>query len=145
MKKILILILTIIVVAVVFFVLNYKEYEINQINLKQFNITYEEFNRDKLNGLDIVTIMNQATSNNEKYEIQKDKDGLYILDDEYSIEIYLTMVQNSETYRMERFTSIENNSNFIRLFGDVNFRCANVTYHQKTGRIATMEFEATEY
>ena len=42
MKKILILILTIIVVAVVFFVLNYKEYEINQINLKQFNITYEE-------------------------------------------------------------------------------------------------------
>lgn len=145
MKKILILILTIIVVAVVFFILNYKEYEINKIDLNNFNLTYEEFNKDNLNGLDVVTVMNQATSNNEKYEIPKDENGLYILDDEYSIEIYVTMVINNETYKMERLTASETNSNFIRLFGEVKFRCAKITYHQKTGRVASMEFEATEY
>ena len=145
MKKILILILTIIVVAVVFFILNYKEYEINKIDLNNFNLTYEEFNKDNLNGLDVVTVMNQATSNNEKYEIPKDENGLYILDDEYSIEIYVTMVINNETYRMERLTASGTNSNFIRLFGEVKFRCAKITYHQKTGRVASMEFEATEY
>lgn len=145
MKKSLIFILIIIVVAVVFFILNYKEYEIKKIDLNNFNLTYEEYNKDNLNGLDVVTVMNQATSNNEKYEIPKDEDGLYILDDEFSIEIYVTMVQNSQTYRMERFTSKDINSSFIRLFGDVSFRCANVTYHQKNGRIASMEFEATEY
>lgn len=145
MKKSLILILIIILVAVIFFILNYKEYEINKIDLNNFNLTYEEFNKDNLNGLDVVTVMNQATSNNEKYEIPKDENGLYILDDEYSIEIYVTMVINNETYRMERLTTSETNSNFIRLFGEVKFRCAKITYHQKTGRVASMEFEATEY
>ena len=145
MKKSLILILIIIVVATVFFILNYKEYEINQIDLNNFNLTYEEYNKDNLNGLDIMTVMNQATSNNEKYEITKDENGLYILDDEYSIEIYITMVINNETYRMERFTTSETSSSFIRLFGDIKFNCKNITYHQKSGRVASMEFEAAEY
>lgn len=145
MKKSLILISIIIVVAVVFFVLNYKEYEIKRIDLDNFNLTYEEFNKDNLNGLDVVTVMNQATSNNEKYGIPKDENGLYVLDDENSIEIYVTMIINNETYRMERLTSNGVNGNFIRLFGDVKFKCANIEYHQKTGRVASMEFEAAEY
>lgn len=145
MKKNLILILIIILVATVFFILNYKEYEINTIDLKRFNLTYEEFNKDNLNGLDVVTVMNQATSNNEKYEIPKDENGLYVLDDENSIEIYVTMIINDETYRMERLTNKDVNSNFIRLFGDVNFKCSSIDYHQKTGRVASMHFEATEY
>ena len=145
MKKSLILILIIIIVALVFFILNYKEYEISQIDLKNFNLTYEEYNKENLNGLDVVSVMNQATSNNEKYEISKDENGLYILDDEYSIEIYVPMALHTETYKMERLISGEINSNFIRLFGDVKFKCSNITYHQKTGRVASMEFEATEY
>ena len=145
MKKSLILILIILIVAVAFFVLNYKEYEINQIDLKNFNLAYEKYNKENLNGLDITTVMNQATSNNEKYEIPKDENGLYILDDEYSIEIYVTMIINEETYKMERFSKQEVNSNFIRLFGEVEFKCTNITYHQKTGRVASMTFEATEY
>lgn len=145
MKKSLILILIISIVAASFFVLNYKKYEISQIDLKKFNLNYEQYNKENLNGLDITTVMNQATSNNEKYEIPKDENGLYILDDEYSIEIYVTMIINGETYKMERFLKPEINSSFIRLFGEVNFKCTNITYHQKTGRIASMAFEATEY
>lgn len=145
MGKKIILILTILIVAVVFCVLNYKEHEINQIDLNNFNLEYEKFNKEKLNGLDITTVMNLATSNNEKYEIPKDENGLYILNDENSIEIYVTMIINNETYRMERLTTKEMNSNFIRLFGDIDFKCTNITYHQKTGRVASMTFEATEY
>ncbi len=145
MKKSLILILIILIVAAVFFILNYKEYEINQIDLNNFNLKYEKFNKQKLNGLDVTTAMNLATSNNEKYEIAKDENGLYILDDENSIMIYVTMIINNETYRMERLTTKEMNSDFIRLFGDVEFKCTNISYHKKTGRVASMNFEATEY
>ena len=145
MKKSLILILIMVIVAIVIFVLNYKEYQMNQVDLKKFNLTYEEFNKQNLNGLDITTVMNKATSNNEKYQIPKDDNGLYVLDDEYSIEIYVTMIINGETYRMESFSSNEMKSNFIRLFGEIGFKCTNVTYHQKTGRVATMTFAATEY
>ena len=145
MKKSLILMLIIFIVVIIIFVLNYKEFQMNQVDLKKFNLTYEEYNKENLNGLDIATIMNKATSNNEKYQIPKDDNGIYVLDDEYSIEIYVTMIINEETYRMERFSSKEMNSNFIRLFGEVDFKCTNISYHQKTGRVASMTFEATEY
>ena len=55
------------------------------------------------------------------------------------------MIINNETYRMERLTSTDMNSSFIRLFGDISFKCTDITYHQKTGRVASMTFEATEY
>ena len=145
MKKSLILILIVILVAIVCFILNYKEYEIKQIDLKNFNLTYEEYNKEMLNGLDVVSVMNQATSNNEKYEISKDENGLYILDDENSIEIYVTMIINNETYKMERLTTREMNREFIRLFADIEFKCTNISYHPKSGRVASMSFEATEY
>ena len=80
MKKSLILILIFVVVAIAFFILNYKEYEINQIDLNNFNLEYENFNKEKLNGLDITTVMNLATSNNEKYGIEALTlhDGIYV-------------------------------------------------------------------
>ena len=131
------------ITAVLFF--KYREYQATQRDVQKFNSVYEEYDLDTLNGLDVTTMMNKATSNNEKYEIPKDEHGLYILDDQYSIEIYVTMIINEETYRMERLTQKEVNSNFIRLFGDVNFKCSNINYHQKTGRVASMYFEATEY
>ena len=83
-------------------------------------------------------------SNNEKYQIPKDDNGIYVLDDEYSIEIYVIMVKDEEPYRMERFSQ-NDISSFIRLFGEVGFKCVDKTYHDKTGRIATMTFEAEEY
>ena len=145
MKKSLILILIILVVGLSFFLLNYKEYEINRIDLKNFNLKYEKFNQNNLNGLDVATVMNLATNNNEKYEIPKDEKGMYILDNENSIEIYVTMIINNETYKMETLTNPKMNNNFIRLFGDIKFRCADITYHKKTGRVASITFEAIEY
>lgn len=145
MKKSLILILIILVVILVLFILNYKEYQINQIDLNNFNLEYEKFNKDNLNGLDVATVINLATSNNEKYEIPKDENGTYILDNEKSIEIYVTMIINNKTYKMESLINPKMNSKFIRLFGNISFKCTNITYHEKTGRVASMTFEATEY
>lgn len=105
---------------------------------------YENYNKDNLNGLDITTLINKAISNNEKFGIQKDEDGLYLLDEENSIEIYITMIINDTTYRMERINNLGMNS-FIEYFGSVGFKCTNIEYHKKSGKIASMTFEATEY
>ena len=145
MKRIAILILTISVVIIAVIFAGFKEQEIEVINVNKFNLEYEEYNKDKLNGLDVTTVMNMATSNNEKYEIPKDENGLYILDDKYSIEVYVTMIINETTYKMETFRAPEKNSSFIRYFGEVNFKCTEITYHESTGRVASMTFEATEY
>ena len=140
MKKILAVILIVMIIIVTFFVLNYKNLQTKKQEINNFNLVYENYNKDNLNGLDITTLINKATSNNEKYSIPKDEQGLYVLDDEYSIEIYVTMIINETTYRMERIDSLGINS-FVAYFGQVSFKCTDIQYHQKTGRIASMTFD----
>lgn len=144
MKKniaIVLVILCIISIGAYFYV---KNVQAERREVAKFNAEYEYYNDDVLNGLDITTLINKATSNNEKYEIQKDENRLYILDDKYSIEIYITMIINEKTYRMERISELGTTA-FVEYFGSVGFKCTNVEYHESTGRIASMTFVATEY
>lgn len=145
MKKTIAIILVILCVVSIFAYFYVKNVQLEKKQVSKFNAEYESYNTDKiLNGLDITTLINKATSNNEKYEISKDEEGYYILDDKYSIEIYITMIINEKTYKMERINALGMNA-FIEYFGSVGFKCTNVEYHESTGRIASMTFEATEY
>lgn len=144
MKKTIAIVLVILCVTSVFAYFSIKNKQIAKKEVAKFNSEYEYYNDENLNGLDITTLINKATSNNEKYEIQKDENGLYILDDKYSIEIYITMIINETTYRMERITQLGTTA-FVEYFGSVRFKCTSIEYHESTGRIASMTFEATEY
>ena len=144
MKKSYAIICLILISLVCFIFVNFKKIEQKKQEIAKFNLIYEEYNKDNLNGLDITTVINKAVNNNEKYEIPKDKDGLYISDDENSIKIYITMIINGKTYPMEQINSL-GISSFIEYFGNINFKCTNIKYHSKTGKISEMVFEATEY
>ncbi len=144
MKKFLIIFIILIIFISIIFIIKYNDYMAMQNESSKFNLDYEYYNRNDLNGLDITTLINRAISNNEKYTIPKDEKGLYVLDDEYSIEIYVTMIIDNTTYRMERFKQADINT-FVRYFGEVGFKCTDIQYHKKNGRIASMTFEATEY
>ena len=144
MKKILAVLLILMIIIVIVVVFYYKDIQAKKQEIDNCNRVYLKHNKDNLNGLDITTIINRAISNNEKYAIAKDEEGLYVLDDEYSIEIYVTMIINETTYRMERIEDLGMNS-FVAYFGEVSFKCTDVQYHEKTGRVASMTFEATEY
>ena len=144
MKKIFAVILLVMIIIVTLIVAKYKELQQKKQEIDKFNLIYENYNKDNLNGLDITTLINKAISNNEKYAIPKDEEGLYVLDDEYSVEIYVTMIINNTTYRMERIDNLGMNS-FVAYFGQISFKCTDVKYHEKTARIASMTFEAKEY
>lgn len=144
MKKNLLIIFVILIIILIIVGVNFHNMQMQKKEIDKFNMQYEEYNADDLNGLDITTVINKAVNNNEKYEIPKDEENLYILDDEYSIEIYIKMIINDTTYKMERINNL-GISSFIEYFGVVGFKCTDVSYHKKTGRIASMTFEATEY
>lgn len=143
MKKFIVIIVFILVTI---FIVSYniKTVERQNNEVKKFNQEYEYFDKNTTSGIDITSLINKAISNNEKYDIPKDKEGLYILDDEYSIVIYVKMIIDDNTYRMERLSG-EKLNKFTELFGSINFKCTEITYHEKNGRIASMTFEATEY
>ena len=82
MKRIASLILIIVIILICVIIANYKEEEIEQINVNSFNLEYEEFNKESLNGLKVATVINKAIDLNELNEIPRDEKGFYILDDE---------------------------------------------------------------
>lgn len=144
MKKTLTVIFVIFVVIMSILFMNLKTIQKNNLETQKFNSGYEFYNKEDLCGIDITTIINKAIDNNEKYEIEKDSSGLYIPDGEYSVNIYITMIINKETYPMERIVEIGMES-FTEFFGEVDFKCTGVEYHEKTGRVSKMTFESVEY
>ena len=144
MKKYFLVIIFIVLAITSIFFFKYKDYQTQKREIEAFNSQYEIYNKEKVNGLDVISIINKATSNNEKYEITKDENGIYVLDEEYSIEIYVVLKLDELTLRMEKIISSDI-TNFVRHFGEIDFKCSEVTYHESTGRIATMTFIAEEY
>ena len=142
MKKSVIFIITLLFIVVIFSITSYNKMKVEKSNIIKFNQEYEKYNRQDLNGLDIITLINRATSNNEKYGIKKNGDNIYILDNEFSIEIYI--IFDDVSYPMERINNSGSNS-FIKLFADVIFKCTDIKYHKKNGRIASLYFEAIDY
>ena len=142
MKKNVIFVITLLFIVVIFAITSYNKLKSKKNNVLKFNQEFEEYNKQDLNGLDVITLINRATSNNEKYSIKKNEENIYILDDENSIEIYVTF--DGISYPMERINNSGTNS-FIKLFADVKFDCKEITYHKKTGKIASLTFEAKDY
>ena len=144
MKKTLVIIFVIFIIIMSILFMNLRTVQKSNLETKKFNAGYEFYNKDDLCGIDITTVINKAIDNNEKYEIQKDSSGAYIPDNEYSVNIYVTMIINNKTYPMESIKEIGMES-FTEFFGEVKFKCTDIEYHEKTGRISKMIFESMEY
>lgn len=144
MKKIFLLIIAVFLAIIICFYMNYKELMIEKNDAKKFNSEYEFYNKESILGTDITTIINKAINNNQKYSISKDENGLYIPDEENSIKIYIHMISNETTYPMESFVA-RSLEDFTRFFGQVSFKCTDVKYHSKTGKISEMTFTSDEY
>ena len=143
MKKMILIILSIFLAIIVGIYMNYKEAMISQNEAQKFNLDFEFYNKKELLGTDITTIINKAVDNNEKYNVPKDENGLYIPNHENSIKIYVHMIINETTYPMEALNKT-GLKEFTRYFGEVKFKCSDVKYHSKTGKISEMTFEAIE-
>ena len=131
MKKFLFTICLFFVIIIIILVVNYNNFQKKQMEIQKFNKIFEQYNAEDLNGLDITTVINKAIDNNEKYQIAKDEKGIYIAD-------------NEKTYPMEKLNALGMES-FIEYFGAVSFKCTDIKYHSKNGRVSEMTFEATEY
>lgn len=143
MKKTIFVIVLIFCAIILCIYMNYKELLTNHRQAQKFNAEFEFYNQDSILGTNITTIINKAIDHNEKHSIPKDEKGLYIANDRNSIKIYVHMLINETTYPMESLKT-SGLDEFTRYFGEVEFKCTNVKYHQATGKIAEMTFEAKQ-
>lgn len=149
MKKnliILISILLIICAFVVYFVINYRNMQMQaQINNKEYN-TYKD---KTIVGTTLVSIINKTVDNNEKNNIEKDNSNVYIENEDNSIKIYIYFLDEDGKkieipYTMEQIYN-KGSDSFIKLYGTSNFTCTNIEYHSKTGNVKSLTFEQKIY
>ena len=151
MKKNLIILISallIICAFVVYFVINYRNMQMEaQINNKE----YIEYKDKTIVGTTLVSLINKTVDNNEKNNIEKDDQNVYIENDENSVKIYiyfLDLKKDNEyiktPYTMEQIYN-NDTENFIKLYGTSNFHCTEIDYHEKTGNVKSLTFEQQIY
>ena len=140
--------LLIVCVFVVYFVINYRNMQIDaQANNKEY-ITYKD---KTIVGTTLVSLINKTVDNNEKNNIEKDEKNTYIENDKNSVKIYIYFLdlEKEDKYIETPYTmeQIYNNDtdNFIKLYGTSNFYCSNIDYHEKTGNVKSLTFEQQIY
>ena len=104
------------------------------------NKEYEKYINKNIYGTDLATLIGKAINENNKNNIPKDENGYYIENEQNSIKIYLNMKTVENTYTMEEIYKGEI-INFVKNFNIIQFRCTNITYHKKTGKIAKLIFQ----
>ena len=144
MKKNIAILFLICFIVIIIIVVNFNNTQKVVREIKKINSQYEFYNKENLSGIDITTVINKAINHNEKYKVEKDENGIYINNKQNSIHIYVTMIINNKTYPMESINKL-GMKDFTNYFGEIKFKCTNISYHEQTGKIATMTFESIQY
>ncbi len=139
MKKIFVfLIIVVIIVCIILF--QYNSYKRDKNAIISENSEFEQYINKEIYGIDLATIINKSIDKNEKNKVKKDKDGLFIENDENSIKVEIYIKENETTYKMEQIYK-QGTEQFVQFFINEKFKCSKVEYHSKTNRIKYMLFE----
>ena len=139
MKKlaIFILCLIIIIVGMSYLYLNYKS---NYNEVQRDNRQFVSYDGKEIYATELTTIINKAIDNNIKNEVQKDNKGIYINNDNNSINIDVKMKDYDKTYSMEIFYK-NGMDKFVQAYTGIKFKCTKLEYHKMTNRVKYMLFE----
>ena len=139
MKKIIIffVIILIIVAGVSYMYLNYKV-TVNQT--KSANVDFVAYKDKEIFGTDLATLINKTVDDNTKNEIEKDDKGLYVDNEKDSIRIDIKFTDDDTIHTMEEIYN-SGTATFMQYYNQIRFKCSNIEYHEKTGRVRYMYFE----
>ncbi len=139
MKKVAIFIICIIIIIIAF-IYKYNDYKSEKSQVDTNNMIYKQAYEKEISGSELATIINKALDNNEKNEVQKDSDGLYIENEENSIKIEIKFIQSDHIFRIETIY-LNKISQFIKLYGQAKFKCTKLEYHKKTNLVKYLYFQ----
>ena len=94
MKKNLFIILTILLIIAIIVGYTVHNYRKQQIQIAQYNKQYESWYGKKILGTDFISIINKTIYNNEKNDVQKDENNVYLEDNEKSVKIYIKFLES---------------------------------------------------
>lgn len=145
MKKIVIIFGIIVITLVLIVSMSLIQNNKNLANIKTYNKQYEKYYKKVLYGTDVITLINKATNENIKNNIEKDEKGYFIENDLNSIKIEIKLLYNEKliTYPMEILTKV-GLEGFVQNFNLIQFKCTKLDYHEATKKVKSLTFEQIE-
>lgn len=146
MKKIIILILIAVTVAISMIFVNYTEYRNKLAQVNKINKEFTAYENNIMQISTVITIMNKAIQLNTENDIQKDENNFFIENETNSIKVFLEIRSRESVIPMEdlilgKKAGIEKVS---FAFSDMLFKIDNIEYHEKTGQIKKIIILAKE-
>jgi len=130
MHKYFITLIVLTLIAVGFVVVLIINTQIIENEIKEFNSQFEIFNKRKLTGADISSVINKAINNNKK------EGNTYLVD----INIRIRDYGEDITVNMEKIYSL-GIENFMIYYGDYEFECTGIEYDTDTKRVNMLNFK----
>ena len=141
MKKRITIILLVFMIILAF--ISYKVYNYRKqlLQAQEINNSYKTYENIQILGTQLISIINRTIDINEKNDIEKDNQGLYIENNKNSIKVYIEFIYGKETRTIE-MEKIANNGidSFIDIYSTADFKCTNISYHEKTNNVKSLTF-----
>lgn len=138
MKKNILIISTIFFVIMCALFIFLRNIQAEERALKKENSQYEVYLNQQIYGTDLASLINKIVNHNEKNNVQKNKNGYYI-EDENSINLQVNMKTVEKTYKMEQFYN-NDITMFVKNFNQIEFKCIDIKY-KANGKINSLTFE----
>lgn len=138
MKKIAIC-AVIVIITICIFGFSYQKYIVKKTEIEKNNLIYDRLYDREINGNELGTIINKTIDSNEKNNIKKNENGEYIENETNSIRIEIKFKESDKIFPIESIYS-SRVSEFIRLYGQVKFKCTKIEYHKSTKFVKYMYF-----
>ena len=149
MKKQLLIIITIFIIALIVASVYFLSYKADLNEVKKYNLNFEKYTDKVIYGTDVGSIINFAINNNEVYEIEKDENGRYIDDDKYCVRVKINIQTLDEDenieenmYDMETISEL-GTDRFVQNFNLYEFKIKKIDYNS-TGRVNYIEIKNIE-
>ena len=126
--------------------INQGEEERELERIKAFNQEYESYQRQALRGTDIISVINKIRNNNiknsgtEELQISWEINLKQDLTDSNN-QILLKKGQHTEETSGNIITAIIADENAVKNFKTLYFRCSNLLYNEKTGKLNKIVFQ----
>ena len=104
------------------------------------NNGYVSYYNKEITGAEVATLINKAIDNNQTNQVEKNSKGIYIENEDNSINIEIKFIDNDETYNMETIFN-SGTDTFMKYYNSIKFKCTKIGYHQKTKKVKYMYIE----
>ncbi len=140
MKKTFLILCCSIILLVIVFSFLYYNYQAGIAQAQKNNQEYESYTTNQILGSSLMTLMNKASNDNEKNNVEKDAEGMYIENDTNSIKIEVKFLEADIIVSMEKIQSL-GEEQFLKNYRSMSFSCTKKEYHEKTKQIKYLLFE----